>query len=124
MIPTAKIERLLDRFSALESEMASGASGPAFVKLSREHAELAPVIAIARAWRPSLLAGCMGASASEFWFLAFALTSAANVRTVGLVEVLFAQGIAYFFFKQATSRRESIGMTLIILGVVMLIWAH
>ena len=51
MIPTAKIERLLDRFSALESEMASGASGPAFVKLSREHAELAPVIAIARGWR-------------------------------------------------------------------------
>ncbi len=51
MIPTAKIERLLDRFSALESEMASGASGPAFVKLSREHAELAPVIAIARSWR-------------------------------------------------------------------------
>jgi drug/metabolite transporter (DMT)-like permease len=82
------------------------------------------LIAIARAWRPSLLAGCMGASASEFWFLAFALTSAANVRTVGLVEVFFAQGIAYFFFKQATSRRESIGMTLIILGVVMLIWAH
>ena len=50
MIPTSKIERLLDRFSALESEMASGASGPAFVKLSREHAELTPVIAIARGW--------------------------------------------------------------------------
>ena len=44
MIPPAKLERLLDRFAAIESEMASGASGPAFVKLSREHAELAPVI--------------------------------------------------------------------------------
>jgi peptide chain release factor 1 len=31
--------------------MASGASGPAFVKLSREHAELAPVIETARAHR-------------------------------------------------------------------------
>src|ERR1700744_3318876 len=51
MIPAAKLERLLDRFSAIESEMASGASGPAFVKLSREHAELAPVIEAARAPR-------------------------------------------------------------------------
>src|SRR5579872_6374945 len=51
MIPAAKLERLLDRFAAIESEMASGASGPAFVKLSREHAELAPVIETARAHR-------------------------------------------------------------------------
>ena len=51
MIPAAKMERLLDRFAAFESEMASGASGPAFVKLSREHAELAPVIQTARAYR-------------------------------------------------------------------------
>jgi peptide chain release factor 1 len=51
MIPAAKLERLLDRFAAIESEMASGASGPAFVKLSREHAELAPVIQTARAYR-------------------------------------------------------------------------
>jgi peptide chain release factor 1 len=51
MIPAAKLERLLDRFAAIESEMASGASGPAFVKLSREHAELAPVIESVRAWK-------------------------------------------------------------------------
>src|SRR5580698_1968188 len=51
MIPAAKLERLLDRFAAIESEMSSGASGAAFVKLSREHAELAPVIESARAYR-------------------------------------------------------------------------
>ncbi len=51
MIPAAKLERLLDRFSAIESEMASGASGAAFVKLSREHAELSPVIETARSYR-------------------------------------------------------------------------
>src|ERR1700761_5908890 len=51
MIPTAKLERLLDRYAALESEMASGASGSQFVKLSREHAELSPVIQAARAYR-------------------------------------------------------------------------
>ena len=59
--------------------------------------------AIVRAWRPSLFAGFMGATASEFWFLAFALTSVANVRTLALVEVLFAQAISYFVFKQATT---------------------
>jgi drug/metabolite transporter (DMT)-like permease len=87
----------------------------------RDQAVLA---AIARAWRPSLFAGFMGATASEFWFLAFALTSAANVRTVGLAEVLFAQAISYFIFKQATTQREALGMSLIVLGVALLIWAQ
>src|SRR5690242_8612754 len=63
----------------------------------RDRAVLA---AIVRAWRPSLFAGFMGATASEFWFLAFALASVANVRTLALVEVLFAQAISYFIFKQ------------------------
>jgi peptide chain release factor 1 len=51
MIPAAKLERLLQRFSAIEAEMASGVGGDAFVKLSREHAELAPVIETAREYR-------------------------------------------------------------------------
>src|SRR4051812_7785987 len=51
MIPATKLERLLDRFAAIEAEMASGMSGDAFVKLSREHAQLAPVIETARAYR-------------------------------------------------------------------------
>ena len=79
---------------------------------------------IARAWRPSLFAGFMGATASEFWFLAFALTSVANVRTLALVEVLFAQTISCFIFKQATTRREALGMALIVVGVVLLIWVQ
>ena len=81
------------------------------------------LVAIARAWRPSLFAGLMGATASEFWFLAFALTSVANVRTLALIEVLFAQAISYFIFKQATSSREAFGMSMIVVGVVLLIWA-
>jgi peptide chain release factor 1 len=51
MIPAAKLDRLLDRFAALEAEMASGAGGAAFVKLSREHSALAPVIETVRAYR-------------------------------------------------------------------------
>jgi uncharacterized membrane protein len=78
--------------------------------------------AIAGAWRPSLLAGFMGAFASEFWFLAFAITTAANVRTLALVEVLFAQGVSRFVFKQATTQREAFGVVLVVIGVALLVW--
>lgn len=72
-------------------------------------------------WRPSLLAGFMGAFASQFWFLAFALTAAANVRTLALVEVLFAQAVAYYSFKQPVSARELSGIVLIVVGVALLV---
>src|SRR6201996_914125 len=72
-------------------------------------------------WRPSLLAGFMGAFASQFWFLAFALTAAANVRTLALVEVLFAQAVAYYSFKQPLSARELAGIALIVIGVALLV---
>jgi drug/metabolite transporter (DMT)-like permease len=79
--------------------------------------------AIMRAWRPSLFAGLVGALASQFWFLAFALATAASVRTLALVEVLFAQAISRFVFKQPTSRREALGIVLIVIGCTLLIWA-
>ncbi len=66
----------------------------------------------------------MGATASQFWFLAFALTSVANVRTLALVEVLFAQAISLFVFKQATTTREALGIALIVAGVALLIWVQ
>src|SRR5713101_7828958 len=72
-------------------------------------------------WKPSMLAGFMGAFASQFWFLAFALTAAANVRTLALVEVLFAQGVAYYSFKQSLSGRELSGIALIVIGVALLV---
>jgi drug/metabolite transporter (DMT)-like permease len=77
--------------------------------------------AIAKAWKPSLFAGFMGAFASEFWFLAFAIATAASVRTLALIEVLFAQGISRFVFKQPTSSREAIGVVLVVIGVALLV---
>ncbi|WP_041797824.1 EamA family transporter [Rhodopseudomonas palustris] len=72
-------------------------------------------------WKPSMLAGFVGAAASQFWFLAFALTAAANVRTLALVEVLFAQAVATYSFKQPMSARELGGIALIVLGVALLV---
>ncbi|MCP3374555.1 EamA family transporter [Bradyrhizobium cajani] len=72
-------------------------------------------------WRPSMLAGFTGAFASQFWFLAFALTAAANVRTLALIEVLFAQAVAYYSFKQPIAPREILGIALIVAGVALLV---
>ncbi len=80
--------------------------------------------AIAGLWRPSLLAGFAGAAASQFWFLAFALASAASVRTLALVEVLFAQGVTRFFFRQKTSLREAAGIVLLLAGAILIVWAN
>jgi drug/metabolite transporter (DMT)-like permease len=79
---------------------------------------------IMRAWRPSLFAGFMGALASQFWFLAFAIATAASVRTLALVEVLFAQAISKFIFKQPTTAREGVGIVLVVIGVALLVWAY
>jgi drug/metabolite transporter (DMT)-like permease len=82
------------------------------------------MLAILRAWKPSLLAGLAGAIASQFWFLAFALATAASVRTLALIEVLFAQLIARFAFGQRTTAREAAGMALVVCGVGLLLWAY
>ena len=84
----------------------------------------AVLTAIVVAWRPSLFAGFMGALASQFWFLAFALATAASVRTLALVEVLFAQAISHFVFRQPVSAREGAGIAVIVIGVVLLVWAY
>ena len=76
-----------------------------------------------RLWRRSLLAGFLGAFASQFWFLGFSLTAAANVRTLGLVEVLFAHAVGRRVFRQQVSAREALGMLLIIAGVGLLMAA-
>ena len=79
---------------------------------------------IMHVWRPSLFAGFMGALASQFWFLAFAIATAASVRTLALVEVLFAQAISKFIFKQPTTVREGVGIVLVVIGVALLVWAY
>src|SRR5918993_196623 len=76
------------------------------------------------AWRPSLGGGFLGALASPFWFIGFALTTAANVRTLALVEVLMAQAVSHRFMAQTTSRRELVGMGLILGGVGLLLLAQ
>jgi drug/metabolite transporter (DMT)-like permease len=73
------------------------------------------------AWRISIWGGLLGASASSGWFLGFALTAAANVRTLGLVEVLFAQLLSWRVFASKSTRQEVVGTVLIVVGVACLL---
>lgn len=77
--------------------------------------------AIAALWRPSMKAGFAGALASQFWFLSFALTTAAAVRTLALVEVIWAQIASKKLFQQGASGRELAGMAMIVAGVAILL---
>ena len=77
--------------------------------------------AIFRAWRPSLFAGFMGALASQFWFISFALSDVARVRTLALVEVLFAQAVSMRLFRETPSAREILGIALIVVAAAVLV---
>lgn len=74
-----------------------------------------------RVWRQSLLAGFMGALASQFWFIGFALTAAANVRTLALLEVVLAQIVSRRLFSEQISRREIVGVVAVVAGVAVLL---
>jgi drug/metabolite transporter (DMT)-like permease len=75
--------------------------------------------AIARAWKLSTLAGMMGALASIGWLTAMALRPAVDVRTLGLVEVLFSYLVSRRLFREKISRNELLGLVLVGAGVLV-----
>ena len=54
MIPEAKLSRLVDRHAALEAQLSSGTVGGEYAKLSKEHAELSPVVHTVEAYRTAV----------------------------------------------------------------------
>ncbi|MBA2964057.1 MULTISPECIES: DMT family transporter [Ramlibacter] len=74
--------------------------------------------AIAGAWRVSTVAGAAGALASIGWFTAFALTTAANVRTLGLIEVVFSYLVSHRLLREKLSSAEAGGLALVVAGLL------
>jgi drug/metabolite transporter (DMT)-like permease len=72
------------------------------------------------AWRISTVAGAAGALASIGWFTAFALTTAANVRTLGMVEVVFSYLVSRRLLREPLARAEQGGLALVVLGLLAL----
>lgn len=76
---------------------------------------------VLRVWRPSLATGLLAAAGSQGWFLAFAIETPARIRTLGLIEIVFAQIISRRIFSQQQSAREWVGMAVLLAGVVLVL---
>ena len=86
----------------------------------RESGQITRVIA---AWR---VAGVMGVSSmigSLCWFTAFALQTAAYVKGLGQVELLFGALASYFYYKERSTWREVAGIVILLLSILLLILA-
>lgn len=76
---------------------------------------------IRKAWKPALLVGLAGATASFGWFTAMTLQQAAYVKAVAQVEMLFTFAASVFIFKETITRMELAGCALIVCGVAALV---
>lgn len=73
------------------------------------------------AWKPALLVGFFGATATFGWFTAFTMQQAALVKVVAQIEMLFSFGSSIFFFKEVINRIEVIGCLLIVGSIMCLV---
>jgi drug/metabolite transporter (DMT)-like permease len=79
------------------------------------------VTGVLRAWRVAAVVGLVGMLASFGWFAAFTLASAAEVKAVGQIELLFSMATARFAFGERPTRREILGILLVGGGIVLLV---
>jgi drug/metabolite transporter (DMT)-like permease len=89
--------------------------------LLRDRAELSR---IAAAWKPSLIVGLVGASASFGWFMAMTLQHAAIVKSLAQIEMLFTFASSVFVFREKINAIEIAGCLLIVGGILVLLIAR
>jgi drug/metabolite transporter (DMT)-like permease len=77
------------------------------------------LVAVAKAWRPSLGAGFWGAAASAGWFVALALAPAGQVRAVGVIEAPIAALAGRRLFAERLTAVQMIFGLLAAAGVAM-----
>lgn len=81
------------------------------------------VTAVLRAWRIAGWVGLTGMLGSLGWFTAMTLQSAAYVRALGQVELIFTIAASYIIFKERPTKREIFGVLLVACGIVGLLTA-
>lgn len=74
-----------------------------------------------QSWRAAIWVGACGMVASAGWFSAMTLQSAAIVRAVGQVELLFTVLSSVLLLGERLRRRELLGIILVIAGILLLI---
>ena len=77
--------------------------------------------AVFKYWKPSLPAGICGTGATFGWFAAFGLATAAEVRAVGQIELIFSIFVSLLVFKEKIKRTELIGILLLGASILIII---
>ena len=80
------------------------------------------LLAVIKFWRPSLPAGLCGTGATFGWFVAFGLTTAAEVRAVGQIELIFSILISIIFFREKIRKTELFGIILLGISILIIIF--
>ncbi len=84
----------------------------------RESGQLTQIVSRSRL---ALFVGLTSALGSIGWFTAMTLQNPALVKSLGQIEFIFAFLITTQFFREKITRRELIGMLLIVLSVIILL---
>ena len=90
--------------------------------LARPRGKPGALTPVASTWRVGVWVGLAGMAASAAWFTAMTLESAALVRALGQVELLFAFVVAAVVFHERVRPAEVAGSALIVTGVALLLY--
>lgn len=72
-------------------------------------------------WRRSSLVGLLSVLGSIGWFTAMTLQTAAYVRTLGQIEMVFVFFVSHFYFRERMRPAELGGIALIVGGILVLL---
>ncbi len=79
------------------------------------------LLAVWQARRVAIWIGLMSLAGSFCWFWAFTLQTAAYVKAVGQVELIFSLVVSALLFSERSSLRELAGMTVLSLSILILV---
>ncbi len=85
----------------------------------RDRAEIGRVAA---SWRVSVPMGLTSMLGSLGWFTAFALQTAAYVKALGQIELVFTFLFSAFWLKEKSSWKEILGILLIVASLILIFW--
>lgn len=89
--------------------------------LAREPAQIVKVIAT---WRSSGLVGLLSVLGSACWAMGFALQSAAYIRALGQIELVFTFVASRYMLNERPTAGELLGSVLVVGGVVLVLLGH
>ena len=75
-------------------------------------------------WRTSMWVGTLSGCGSACWFTGFAIAEVALVRAVGQIEIVFTLLFSRFYLKEVLRQADVAGLSLVVVGVLLVILGH